>query len=227
MEEIIQYKFNGFDATVIRPENPNGEWIWKVEFLYAFDQAEIELVKMGYTRVYYKVSDMYGNYESIRLLHNFYLDLIKRFNLNQKCYLFGFSRGGLYAFNYAITYPENVKKLYLDAPVMDLTTWPFKEYTPKEYGEMLECYNFNDQTLLTYTDSPVYNLDEFFRLNIPLLLVSGDSDQVVNFEKNSKKIIDYCKEHNIPLEYYIKPGGLHHPHSLDDVTPIINFVCGK
>ena len=57
MSNIIEYEFNGHKATVIVPEKPNGKWIWKTEFLYAFDKAETELVDMGYTRVYYQISD--------------------------------------------------------------------------------------------------------------------------------------------------------------------------
>ena len=46
------FNFNGHEATVILPEHPNGKWIWKTEFLDAFDKAEVELNEMGYTRVY-------------------------------------------------------------------------------------------------------------------------------------------------------------------------------
>ena len=230
-EKVINYDFDGFEVTVITPENPNGKWIWKTEFLYAFDKAEVELVKLGYTRVYYKISNMYGNYKSIRLMHKFYLHIIEKFNLDKKCILFGFSRGGLYAFNYALSYPETVDKVYLDAPVLDLTTWPlkFEEGTDmrKCYDEMLICYNLTDQTVLTFKDMPINNLAEFFEHKIPLLLVAGDSDQVVSYERNSLKVIDFCKENSIPLEYYVKPGCLHHPHSLEDVTPIIDFVVGR
>ena len=44
MENVIKFTFNGYEATVIRPENPNGKWVWKTEFLYAFDGAERELL---------------------------------------------------------------------------------------------------------------------------------------------------------------------------------------
>ncbi len=219
-----QYEFNGFTAVVITPDEPNGKWVWKTEFLYAFDKAECELVeKHGYTRVYYGVSDMYGCAASIRLMHKFHLDVIKRYNLEEKPTLFGFSRGGLYAFNYALTYPEIVDKVYLDAPVLDLKTWPTQKH-PKENAEMLDCYFLTEETLSIFRGSPIDLLDEYFANNIPTLLVAGDSDQVVPFPENSGTMIEYCREKGIVLPYYIKPGCLHHPHSLDDVTPIIDFV---
>ena len=231
MEKVITYEFNGRQATVIVPEKPNGKWIWKTEFLYAFDNAEVELLKMGYIRVYYNLNDMYGDYRAVRMMHNFYLHIIDKFNLDKKCILFGFSRGGLYAFNYTLSYPDTVDKVYLDAPVLDLTTWPKKAKEGTEmrrcYDQMIERYNFIDQTVKTFIDMPINNLSEFFAHKIPLLIVAGDSDDVVDFTLNSKKIIDYCKTNNLPLKYIVKKGCKHHPHSLEDVEPILDFVCGR
>lgn len=225
MEKTYNYEFNGNEVTVIVPENPNGEWVWKTEFLTAFDKAEIDLVNLGYTRVYYKISDMYGCYKSVRLMHKFYLHVVEKFNLNKKCHLFGFSRGGLYAFNFALFYPEVVKSIYLDAPVLDLKTWPRKNIWPKEFGEMLNAYSLDEQTLLTFDDNPLDNLKEFFAHGIPMLLVAGDADDVVPLALNGGKVIEYCEKNNIVLEYYVKNGCKHHPHSLEeDTTPIINFV---
>ena len=48
MEQVFEYEFNGYSAFVIRPENPNGKWIWKTEFFTAFDQAERALLEKGY-----------------------------------------------------------------------------------------------------------------------------------------------------------------------------------
>ena len=44
--KTMQLTFGGFEAVVIRPEKPNGKWIWKTEFLYAFDDAERALVSI-------------------------------------------------------------------------------------------------------------------------------------------------------------------------------------
>ena len=116
--------FNGYEATVLIPDNFNGKWIWKTEFFYAFDRAERDLFDLGFARVYYKISDMYGSVKAVRLMHAFQKELIKRYSFAQKAIMFGFSRGGLYAFNYALYYPEQVEKVYLDAPVLDIKTWP-------------------------------------------------------------------------------------------------------
>lgn len=222
MPKIIEYSFNGYAATVITPDKPNGKWIWKTEFLYAFDKAEQALVEDGYTRVNYKISDMYGSYNAVRLMHAFHLDLLTRFPLCKKTNLFGFSRGGLYAFNYSLFYPEYVDKVYLDAPVLDLASWPWED-SPEQAG-MLEEYCLTKDTLKKFRGSPVYNFKEFFSNELPLLVVAGGSDEVVKFEDNAGKLIDYAKKNGENIKYIVKPECGHHPHSLDDVTPILDFI---
>ena len=226
MEKTYTLQFNGYEATVIRPENPNGKWIWKTEFLYAFDQAEVALLKEGYTRVYYKISDKYGSYNAVRLMRKFYHFIIKEFNLDEKCYLFGFSRGGLYAFNFALFYPEYVEKVYLDAPVLDMKTWPCngKEGSRPLTEQVFEEYGLNDDTLQTFKGNPIDNLPEFFSLHIPLLVVAGGADEVVPFDRNSEILINYCKQNGIEITSIVKPDCKHHPHSLEDVTPILEFI---
>ncbi|MBQ8725707.1 MAG: prolyl oligopeptidase family serine peptidase [Clostridia bacterium] len=222
MEKIEIIEFNGYTATVIIPERPNGKWIWKTEFLYAFDQAERALLELGYTRVYYQISDKYGSPSAMKLMKEFYHFVVKNFHLDKKCVLFGFSRGGLYAFNFAIAYPAFVDKVYLDAPVLDLKTWPPKGSL--EQNQMFEEYGLNADSLATFKGNPIDKLDEFFALNIPLLIIAGGKDEVVPFDKNAGRLIDYCREKDIRITAIIKADGLHHPHSLDDVQPILDFV---
>ena len=222
MENIINFEFNGYEATVIRPENPNGKWVWKTEFLYAFDTAERELLSRGYTRVYYSISNKYGSYHAVRLMHDFYRHVVKEFGLDEKCILFGFSRGGLYAFNFALFYPEYVSKIYLDAPVLDMRTWPPEGSENRE--QVYEEYGLTPETIKTFKGHPVENFAEFFSHGIPLYLIAGDSDEIVPFEYNAGKMLDYCFDNGIRIKNYIKSRCKHHPHSLYDVKSIIEFV---
>ena len=217
------FMFNGYEAQVILPENPNGKWVWKTEFFTAFDDAEQALSAEGYTRVYYHISDKYGSYRAVRLMHAFHKQAVQKYALEQKAVLFGFSRGGLYAFNYTLFYPEWVEKVYLDAPVLDITTWPHNGTA--EQRQMFAEYGLSEQTLRRFHGNPIHNLPEFFACGVPLLLVAGDADEVVAYEHNAGKMIAYCQKHGIPLQYRIKHGGKHHPHSLSDVQPIVEFVC--
>lgn len=222
--QIKEEKFivSGYEATVLIPEKPNGEWLWKTEFFYAFDKAERELSALGYARVYFGISDKYGSPNAVALMHEFYCELIKRYAfLSKKCHIIGFSRGGLYAFNFALAYPDAVKSLYLDAPVLDLRTWP--RVDPK-YGEValheqvLSEYGFNGEgEFENYEGYPVGRLREFFANKIPTLLIAGASDKTVDFSKNSAVLIDYCVKNGVKLTYYVKVDCDHHPHSLGNI----------
>lgn len=222
MEKVERLQFNGYEAIVINPEKPNGKWIWKTEFLYAFDQAERALLQKGYTRVYYQISDKYGSPSAIKLMKKFHHFMVERFHLDEKCVLFGFSRGGLYAFNFAIAYPELVDKVYLDAPVLDLKTWTTKGSV--EQGQMFLEYGLNEEALQTFKGNPIDKLKSFFDLSIPLLIVAGTQDEVVSFDKNAGKLIQYCKDKNIDIRAIVKEDCKHHPHSLEEVQPILEFV---
>lgn len=217
-----EFEFNGYRATVIIPEKPNGKWIWKTEFLYAFDKAEVALCEKGYTRVYYQISDKYGSCNAVRLMHAFHWFVVKKYGLQKKANLFGFSRGGLYAFNYALFYPEDVEKVYLDAPVLDMKTWPPKN--SKEQMQLFDEYGLNEETLLAFKGNPIDNLSEFFALDIPLMIVAGMVDSVVPYKDNAGKLLEYCKRNDVSITDIIKPLCDHHPHSLEDVSPIVQFI---
>ena len=65
---------------------------------------------------------------------------------------------------------------------------------------------------------------EYFALNIPTLLIAGAKDELVPVAENCGIMMEYCEENNLPLEVIIKPECGHHPHSLEDVTPIVEFI---
>ncbi len=217
------FEFNGYTATVVRPANPNGKWIWKTEFFTAFDKAERTLLDDGYTRVYYQISNKYGNPESVSLMESFYHEVTERYDLDDKCILFGFSRGGLYAFNFALECPEYVDKIYLDAPVLDLKTWPTKSKNPGEFSGMLASYGLTEEEFASFKGSPIDKLEEFVALGIPLLVVAGDSDATVPFEDNAGRLIEYALANGHDITYVVEEGKDHHPHSLTDVTLIVDF----
>lgn len=226
MAQLYEYAFNGYTAFVTVPENPNGKWIWKAEYRTAFNKAELALIEQGYTHVYYQVMNQFGSPKVCRLMHKFHMHVTEKFNLQKKCILFGFSVGGLYSFNYTLTYPEYVDKVYLDAPVLDMydVYSRFTGEAAKKYDKLLKAYHLTRQNIKTFRDHPKDNLAEFFSHNIPVLLVAGDGDTVCRPEANFMKMVDYCKQNNIPLECHIKPGCDHHPHALEDIAPILDFV---
>ena len=217
------FQWNGYTATVLIPDEPNGKWIWKTEFFHEFEQAEVALFEKGYTRVYYQISDKFGSVEAVRLMRRFHKELLKRYSfLEEKAILFGFSRGGLYAYNYALYYPESVAKMYLDAPVLNLRTWPWNK--GRNHDLFCKEYNVNEETFATFRGSPVDTVAEFAQYDIPLLIVAGDKDESVPIEKNTYVFEEYYKSIGKSFQLIVKAGAGHHPHSLEDVSPIVEFI---
>lgn len=143
---------NGRESFCDCPEKPleGNPWIWRAEFFGAFAQADKALLERGWHLAYHKVSDLYGCPSAIQWMHEFRETAVKELELSQKAVLFGFSRGGLYACNYALTYPAEVSALYLDAPVLDIRSWPGGKGTgcgaEREWQECLSCYGLTEKT---------------------------------------------------------------------------------
>ena len=108
--------------------------------------------------------------------------------------------------------------------MLDLRDWPPSGSPEQE--QMFKAYRINRASFEHFSDSPVDRLDAFFQNEIPLLLIAGCRDETVSFSRNAGRLLSYCERRNIPVRYYLKPEGGHHPHSLDDVSPVVRFVTG-
>ena len=195
----VDFEVDGRDSLLIFPENPlpGNPWVWRTEFFGAFDTADRALLKKGWHIGYHKVSDMYGCQPSIEYLRSFQDYVEEEFRLAQKPVLFGFSRGGLYAVNFAATYPEATAGLYLDAPVQDICSWPGSLYSDNtgDAGCWADCkndYGFSGdaEALADRTASPRWKYGTLIENNIPVLLVYGDADNVVPFAENGQHLVD-------------------------------------
>ena len=103
-------------------------WVFQPEF-YGHPEAgldaAVQLVKDGWYLVYLEgIGDTYGSPATVKVMAEFHDILVEKFGFYKKTVLLGISRGGLYSTNYALTYPEKVAGLYLDAPVQDICSWP-------------------------------------------------------------------------------------------------------
>ena len=60
--------------------------------------------------------------------------------------------------------------------------------------------------------------------NIPIILVSGDSDRTVPYCENGALLEKYYKENGGTIEVHIKKNADHHPHGLDNCEIIADFI---
>jgi len=225
--DCIEFILNDHFCQVICPRNSNNDnkpWVWRTEFLGAFAIVDMALLDKGWHIAYCRVSDQYGCPSSIEILKTFHDFLVSDFKFSNKADIFGFSRGGLYGVNYAVRYPQDVSVLYLDAPVLDIRSWPCK-FTEDECAQQcLDCYGLTTETVKDFDQNPIDKASSLIESKIPLVLVAGLADDLVVYDENGGRLADLYKKSKGDMLLILKPNCGHHPHSVTDPTEIVNFI---
>ena len=228
--ERIDFEIFGTSAIVVKPKTArkNNPFVFRAEFFGAFPYADVMLCENGYHIVYIDAHDKYGCNSAVELMHQFHEFLTKEFKLAKKAVVFGFSRGGLYAVNYAAKYPENVSVLYLDAPVLNILSWPAGlgsgEGDEKCWKQCLEVYGLTQGEALSFRGNPMDKIYKIAESNIPVISVVGCADNVVPYEENMKIFSKRFAECGGNIKVIEKPDCGHHPHSLENPEYICNFI---
>ena len=81
-----------------------------------------------------------------------------------------------------------------------------------------------EKEMLEFKGNPLDNAEKLAECGVPLLLVAGDSDDVVPYSENGEPFVKRFKAAGGSAEVIIKPGCGHHPHSLENPQPIVDFV---
>ena len=230
---FARYDFEvaGKPVIVVAPDKPapGRPWVWHGEFFGHKPDPDIALLKRGFHVVALRIPDMLGSPEAVRLWTACYERLTGEFGLAKKVALVGLSRGGLYCYNWAISQPDCVACIYADAPVCDFKSWPGGKGTgkgsPRDWKLVLERYGFQtDEEALAYRGNPVDNLAPLAAAGVPLLHVYGDADDVVPWNENTGLIAERYRALGGQITLIAKPGVGHHPHGLEDSTPIVEFI---
>ena len=90
--------------------------------------------------------------------------------------------------------------------------------------EILNALQIDQPHLLAYRDMPLDHLPALVANRIPVVMVAGDSDNTVPYIENGALLQEAYEAAGLPLEVHIKPGCDHHPHGLEDPTPIVEFI---
>lgn len=233
-------KWNGFDkldftvadhaGLLVKPATAatGKPWIWRTEFFGHEPQGDIALLNAGWHVAFFKVSDMYGDPKSVSLMEKFHAHVVREFGLSPRAVLEGFSRGGLYAVNFAAANPGKTAALYLDAPVLDIRSWPGGKGKGKGdarcWKQALEIYGLTEDTAKDFKGNPLDKAEALAKAGIPIVAVVGDADDVVPYDENMRPFAEKYRAAGGTIEVIVKPGVNHHPHSLKDPKPIVDFL---
>ena len=221
-----QYNFplEGIACRVVIPKKiADGKpWVWRARFFGHEPQFDIAMLNRGYHLVYCDVAGLFGNTEAVSRWNKFYNYLRFEHLFSDRVILEGMSRGGLIIYNWAAKNPGKVAAIYADAPVMDFKSWP------KINPTILKVYRFkNEQEAKAYKSNPVDNLAPLAKAGIPIIHVVGMDDKVVPVSENTQVAERRYKKMGGTFKVIRKKGIGHHPHSLKDPSPIVEFVTSQ
>lgn len=225
-----EFSFKGHNAKIIFPneKNDNNYWIWRARFWGHEPQVDIALLEKGFHVAYVDVSDLFGNPEAVELWNQFYSFCIDKYKLNPKVVLEGMSRGGLIIYNWASINTDKVFSIYADAPVCDIKSWPGGLFngkgSPEAWKICLNAYGLDSLSVINFENSPINNCVTIAQAGIPVIHVYGDADIVVPHLENTVLLAEKFKESGGTIKLIGKEGIGHHPHSLKDPKPIVDFI---
>jgi pimeloyl-ACP methyl ester carboxylesterase len=227
------FKVDGCIVSVIAPKSPaaGNPWVWNAEFFGHRPNVDQALLAQGFHVAYVTVGNTFGCPDAMKHWNAAYDELRSRYHLSAKPAFEALSRGGLYAYHWAAKHPDAVSCIYADAPVCDIKSWPAGKGkgkgSPNDWKKLIGDYHFKDEDeALAYDNNPVDDkvLKPLAEHKVPLLHVVGDADDVVPVEENTALVEKRYKDLGGEITVIHKPGVNHHPHGLDDPTPIVEFI---
>lgn len=225
-----EFSFAGREAKIVRPKRVarGAPWIWRARFWGAEPQTEIALLERGFHVAYCDVAELFGNTEALETWNRFF-EALTQAGFSSKAALEGFSRGGVYVYRWATANPSSVACVYADAPVLDLKSWPGGKGkgagSPDDWELFKRAFGLNTEgEALAFEGNPVDLAAQIARAGFPMLHVCGDSDSLVPIDENTDIFEKKILEAGGDITVIRKTGVGHHPHSLANPQPIVDFI---
>lgn len=200
---------------------PGTKWLWRMRFFGAFPSVDLAMLEEGWAIGYVDIGGEFGGPRAMTRLSEFYHTATTEFGLSSRPVIEGFSRGGLPAINWSSANPEKVAGIYLDAPVMNIHSWPGRD--SDLYDQALAAYD------LALADAqkwkgPLDRLAPLAKAGVPIFSVCGGADEVVPYAENSEKLRSKYLEMDGNIRVFVKAGCGHHPHSLHDPELVVEWL---
>ena len=230
--DIERFEFEGVPALIVFPEaEKNGAWALKTEYWDAFPGVEIDLLKKGFHLAWVKNISRFATKEDCDRKARFVKYIAKKYSLRKKCVPVGMSCGGAHAVQFAGYYPKLIDCLFIDAPVLNFSSYPAKLGVGIENIFDVEFRTaYPDATrasLIGSTIHPICRAPKLIENKIPIIMLYGTEDKTVIYEENGALLVEAYKE--CPELLKVMPISLrgHHPHgkTCGDNDDIIEFIC--
>ena len=218
--ELEKFGFENTTGIVVKPkENAKNKIVFKTEYWNAFPQFEVELLKRGFHLVHVKNETRLANRENCDMKARFVKFVAEKYGLDQRCILGGMSCGGAQAVNFASYYPEYVKCLVIDAPVLNFLDFPgkYNKYEEIWENEFKKAYpGVKRCDIFTLPDNPINNVKKLIEERFPVIMLYGTEDMTVDYFANGKLLEEAYSD--TPELLTVIPRKLqgHHPHCMPE-----------
>jgi len=111
---------------------------------------------------------------------------------------------------------------------LNIRSWPaglgIGDGSPFEYKDCLDVYGLNETSIKQFAENPLDKVEKLAKAGIPVALVAGDADTTVPYAENGKLFDQKYRRFGGKILTIVKPGCGHHPHSVEDPTPVVEFL---
>lgn len=228
--DLTDFEYKGIPCKVVKPKKvaPGAPWVLRARFWGHEPQTDIALLERGFHIAYCDVANLFGGPEAMKRWDRFY-GLMTQAGLSKKVVLEGMSRGGLIVYNWAEKNPEKVACVYADAPVLDGKSWPGGLWKGKGSAADWEVFKTiyglkSERDIADFKGNPIHKIKSIAQGGFPMMHVCGAADEVVPIEENTKPFEEAIKANGGAISVIYKEGVGHHPHSLENPTPIVDFI---
>jgi len=229
-----KFDFGGYAAWIVEPSVPAAKgmpWTWTMQWADAFvDRTGVlDCLKRGYHHVTIGLFDTRMDEKGVEAAAAYQAFLVNELGFAPKANLIGMSWGGFFSTRYAAAHPENVRRIYLDAPLMNFDNFGGDAMkTPTAAAAKIGPWAGKppaDGCWSTDPRMPVNLAEPIAKAGIPIYLLYGGQDQTVFPEQNCERFITSFKAAGGEITVVKRDYFGHHPHGLDpDKTkPIVDF----
>ena len=184
------FEFQGRAAYVVEPESraPGNPWVWRARFPNFHAEADLLLLKRGFTIAYVNTDGMLGSSQAMEIWDTFYQFVTAR-GLASKCCLEGVSRGGLFVYGFASRWPDRVACIYCDTPVCDISSWPGGKGTGRGHAptwqSCLKLHGLTEESVPQFRGNPIDRLQPIAAAGVPILHIVSLNDEIVPPTENT------------------------------------------
>ncbi len=227
-----KFKFNGFVAWVVEPSvKPlaGRPWTWTMQWAESFVKRTgvPDALAKGYHHATIDLFSTRMNDEGVKAAYAFQKYLVEKLSFAPKVNLIGMSWGGFFSVRYASAHPENVHRIYLDAPLLSFEGFSPPQ-APSEAARKMGPWANSIPAGGNWAEDPRMPVNLFGRIaaaKIPILLLYGGQDQTVDPGKNSIPFAERIKKAGGVINVETRWAYGHHPHGveLDETEKILKF----